>query len=154
MGDRGPKSFNELDAIARNRASRERNRATMTANAVGGPPDHLSAETRAWWQQITGDFNFEGHQRRILIACAEAWDRKEQARLAVAQHGLTYEDAKGAIRARPEIMIERDNRIAFMRALRELDLEKAPPPDLRKPWEAPWHRHREEDDGHGLDTES
>jgi hypothetical protein len=70
-----------------------------------------------------------------LQVCAESWNRKEQARLALAQFGLTYLDAKGMVRARPEIMIERDSRIAFLRAMRELDLEKAPPPKLRKPWE-------------------
>lgn len=131
MGDRGPKSFNELDAIARKRVSRSRDRVVTAVN----PPDHLSAETRAWWKQITADFNFEPHQYRTLQAACESWDRKEQARLALLRHGLTYEDAKGMVRARPEIMIERDNRIAYLRALRELDLEKAPPPELRKPWE-------------------
>uniref|UniRef100_A0A974AE97 Phage terminase small subunit P27 family n=1 Tax=Bradyrhizobium quebecense TaxID=2748629 RepID=A0A974AE97_9BRAD len=112
----------------------------MTEHPVGNPPDHLSAETRVWWKQIAEHFDFEAYQRRVLQACAEAWDRKEQARLALVQYGLTYEDAKGMVRARPEIMIERDSRTAYLRAMRELDLEKAPPPNLRKTWEGeqPW----------------
>ncbi len=69
----------------------------------------------------------EEHQLHILQAAAEAWDRKEQARLALIEHGLTYQDAKGMIRSRPEVQIERDSRIAFMRALRELRLDVEPP---------------------------
>jgi phage terminase small subunit len=144
MGDRGPKSFNELDMIARNRVSRTSNRLANSDNPAGNPPDHLSSETQAWWLGITANFNFEPHQRRLLQACAEAWGRKEQARLALSQFGLTYEDAKGVLRARPEIMIERDSRTAFTRLMRELDLERVPPPGLRKPWDAkqsqPWER--------------
>ncbi|MEQ1952485.1 P27 family phage terminase small subunit [Mesorhizobium yinganensis] len=65
----------------------------------------------------------ESWHLRVLIAAAEAWDRKEEARKAVAKHGLTFVDEKGGVKVRPEVSIERDARIAFMRAIRELDLD-------------------------------
>ena len=67
------------------------------------------------------------HQCRTLQCAAEAWDRKEQARLALAKEGLSYVDPKGMVRARPEVAIERDSRIAYLRAMRELNLAIEPP---------------------------
>ena len=66
-------------------------------------------------------------ERRLLTACAESWDRLQQAREALAANGLTYLDRYGAPRSRPEVAIERDSRIAFARLLRQLDLDAGPP---------------------------
>jgi hypothetical protein len=66
-----------------------------------------------------------------LTASAEAWDRKEAARLALAEYGLSYTDSKFMVRARPEVAIERDARAAFMRGLQQLKLDVAPPKPLR-----------------------
>jgi hypothetical protein len=54
-------------------------------------------------------------------------DRREQARDALKKHGLTFTDAKGMVRQRPEICIERDSAMAFLRAMRTLRLEPLPP---------------------------
>ncbi len=72
----------------------------------------------------------EQHRLRALQVAAEAFDRKEQARIAVEKYGLVYTDPKGMVRARPEVSIERDSRIAFLRALRDLGLEVEPPEKL------------------------
>src|SRR5262245_64153966 len=86
------------------------------------PPDHLSPDMQRWWQTENEKFAFDTHQLKILEAACGAWDRMTQARLALAEHGLTYETDKG-VRPRPEIAIERDNRIGFARLLRELHLD-------------------------------
>ena len=86
-------------------------------------PDHLSPEMKRWWQTENEKFAFDDHQLKLLEAASGAWDRMTQARLALAKHGLTYQDDKGGIRPRPEIAIERDCRIAFARLLRELHLD-------------------------------
>jgi phage terminase small subunit len=65
--------------------------------------------------------------RKTATKACEAWDRSEQAREALAKHGMTYEDRFGAPRSRPEIAIERDSRLAFARLVRELGLNVAPP---------------------------
>ena len=70
---------------------------------------------------------------RILTAACEAWDRCCQAREVIDREGLIYTDRFGSPRARPEISIERDCRLAFMRAVRELDLDTEPPTQPRRP---------------------
>jgi len=77
------------------------------------------------------DYLLEPHHLRLLQAAVEAWDRYQQARAALAKHGLTFEDEKGMVRARPEVAIERDSRIAFARLIRELDLDVDAPAEPR-----------------------
>jgi phage terminase small subunit len=84
---------------------------------------------QGWWQTVVGDYVLEDHHLRLLEAACSAWDRMTEARIALAEHGLTYQDARGMVRARPEVAIERDARIAFARLLRELDLDVAAPPE-------------------------
>ena len=59
------------------------------------------------------------------------WYGGGQARILLASEGLVYYDRFNAPKARPEVAIERDSRIAFARLVRELDL------DLEAPTEAP-----------------
>lgn len=97
-------------------------------------PAHLAKATRTWWRGVLDAYELEEHHVRLLTLAAEAWDRCEQARRAIDQHGLTYEDRFGAPRTRPEVAIERDSRLAFARLVRELDLDiDAPPASSRPP---------------------
>ena len=89
------------------------------------PPDHLSPAMREWWNAVVAEHDLDRHRLHLLEAACGAWDRMEQAREAVAVHGLTYLSKDGDPRPRPEVAIERDARIAFARLLRDLDL---PPP--------------------------
>jgi phage terminase small subunit len=70
------------------------------------------------------EFDLAPHQLRTLQVVAEAWDRKEEARKVLAREGLSYVDAKGMHRARPEVAVERDSRAAYLRAMRELALDR------------------------------
>jgi hypothetical protein len=72
------------------------------------------------------EFDLAAHQLRTLQVAAEAWDRKEEAREVLAREGLSYTDGKGMIRSRPEVQIERDSRAAYLRAMRELQLDAVP----------------------------
>ena len=90
---------------------------------IAAPPGHLSPSTKAWWKAVVEAYQFEPYQLRALQIACESWDRKEQARLSLAATGLVFKDGRGGIRPRPEVQIERDCRIAFLRALRELKLE-------------------------------
>jgi hypothetical protein len=92
--------------------------------ALPPPPRHLSADMQTWWTHVTAEFELDAHRLHLLQAAAEAWDTKEAARNALAEHGLTF-NGKDGPRARPECAILRDSRIAFARLLRDLDL---PPP--------------------------
>ncbi len=96
-------------------------------------PKHLARATRKWFRDVVGTWGLEEHHIRILIGACEAWDRGVQAREVIDREGLTFEDRFGAPRARPEIAVERDARIAFLRAVRELDLDVAPPVEAKRP---------------------
>ncbi len=98
-------------------------------------PEHLRAPTRTWWDTVCRDCDLEPHHVRLLTVAAEAWDRTQQAREALAEHGLTYDDRFGQPRSRPEVAIERDSRIAFARLLRELGLDVEAPADVARPHE-------------------
>src|SRR6266700_3182747 len=95
-------------------------------------PQHLRADTAAWFETILQEYELDSHHERLLTKACEAWDRSEQAREAIAKHGMTYEDRFGAPRARPECAIERDSRLAFCRMVREIGLDVAPPSESRQ----------------------
>jgi P27 family predicted phage terminase small subunit len=95
------------------------------------PPEHLRIETAAWFASVLKEYELDSHHVRLLTKACEAWDRSEQAREAIAKHGLTYEDRFGAPRARPECAIERDSRLAFARLVHELGLDVASPNEPR-----------------------
>src|SRR5258706_6760454 len=100
-------------------------------NAVALPPKHLRLDTATWFASVTKEYELDSHHIRLLTKACEAWDRSEQAREAIAKHGMTYEDRFGAPRARPECAIERDSRLAFARLVRELGLDVAAPSESR-----------------------
>lgn len=104
----------------------------MTPRASRKAPGHLKAAGRAWWLEVVSHFDLEGHHERLATLAGEALDRAVAAREAIDKHGATYVDRFGVPRARPEIAIERDSRIAFARLLRELRLDREPD-DARPP---------------------
>lgn len=97
------------------------------------PPKHLSKDAKVWWLQVVDSYELEPHHVKILTLAVEAWDRCQGARRALAEHGTTYMDRFGQPRARPEIAIERDSRVAFARLLRELGLDIFEPSENRSP---------------------
>jgi phage terminase small subunit len=103
------------------------------AKAQAKPPAHLAAATRRWFEGVITDYDLDPHHLRLLQAAAEAWDELRAARRALKKFGSVYTDRFGQPRARPEVAIVRDSRIAFARLLRELDLDAGPPPDTRLP---------------------
>lgn len=96
-------------------------------------PKHLKPSTKKWYRQILEDYELESHHIKILTLAAEAWDRCQQAREILDKEGLTYIDRFGQPRARPEVAVERDSRIAFARLVRELCLDIDPPEEPGRP---------------------
>ena len=98
-------------------------------------PAHLKRATAAWFRGVLEEYELQPHHVRLLELAGEAWDRCQQAREALAEHGLVFTDRFGAPHSRPEVAVERDARIAFARLLRELDLDLEPPapPSGRRP---------------------
>lgn len=97
------------------------------------PPPHLRPETASWWKAVVAEFDLEPHHLRILRLACEAWDRGQEAREAIAEHGSVFVDRFNQPRARPEVAIERDCRISFARLMRELALDVDGPDDGSRP---------------------
>ena len=95
-------------------------------------PKHLKPATRAWFEGICQAFELESHHLKILQIAAESWDAYEQARDSIAEHGMTFVNVKhGDVKPRPEVAIMQNSKISFLRALRELNLDVAPPDTAR-----------------------
>jgi phage terminase small subunit len=95
-------------------------------------PGHLSLDARRWWSDVVREYELDAHHLKLLTLAAGAWDRAEQARVALAEAAsLTYTDRFGQPHARPEVAIERDGRISFARLVRELSLDEDS--DVRPP---------------------
>ncbi len=94
-------------------------------------PAHLRPESRRWWDEIVSEFCLEPHHLKVLQLACEAWDRACEAREALKRHGLTYADARGFPRPRPEAAIARDSAVCFARLVRELNLGVCPNNGLR-----------------------
>ena len=77
-------------------------------------PKHLSRSSKRLYRRLVTDYELaeEVHALEVLRLGLEALDRAAQARVALAAHGMTYVDRFGAPKARPEVAIERDARIA------------------------------------------
>ena len=98
------------------------------------PPEHLTESTRTWFADVCSRYELESHHLRLLTLAGEAWDRCNQARMTIDREGLVFMDNNDCPRTRPEIAIERDSRLAFVRIIRELDLDtEAPVESSRAP---------------------
>jgi phage terminase small subunit len=104
-------------------------------------PSHLKAATQKWWHAVTDEYDLEPHHLRLLQLAGEAWDSAQAARAAIKRDGMTFVDRFGSPRARPEVAIERDSRLAFARLVRELALDAAAP-DSRPPRTADYGNRR------------
>jgi P27 family predicted phage terminase small subunit len=91
-------------------------------------PGHLRPETRKWWRQVASEWELTGAELMLLTAAAETWDRVTEAREIIDTHGLTFEDRFGQPRARPEVAMERLQRLAFATLIKKLGLEEVEPP--------------------------
>ncbi len=100
---------------------------------VPRPPRHLKADTRAWWASVVSTFELDRHHLAVLTAACEALDRGNEARERVTKDGAIYLTRFGEPRAHPSVAIERDARISFLRALRELQLDIEAPKSTRPP---------------------
>jgi len=96
-------------------------------------PTHLKPATKAWFIEVSSRYELEQHHRMLLTLAGEAWDRVVEAREVIDREGLTFTNRFLEPKARPEIAIERDNRIAFARLMRELALDVEPPAESPRP---------------------
>lgn len=107
----------------------------MLAKNIPTPPDYLQPATRDWFKSVVADFELDQHHVRLLTLACEAWDRGQQARLLIAEEGITVAGREGA-KPHPAIAIERNSRVAFARLISQLSLDGSEP-DQRQHWRMP-----------------
>ena len=95
-------------------------------------PKHLSEASKAIWRRTLDDFDLEDHHLLVLEAALDARDRMIEARERIAADGPYISDRYGKLKAHPGVAVERDSRIAFLRAMRELGLD-APAAEAPRP---------------------
>jgi len=96
-------------------------------------PRHLSDESKRLWRSVLADYELEKRHEAVLLTALEALDRMRQAQAQLGKDGLTTTDRYGGIKAHPAVVIERDSRSAFLRAMRELGLDLEAPATSRAP---------------------
>lgn len=95
-------------------------------------PAHLSRSSKAMWRRLLVEYDLEEHHRAILSAALEARDRVYEARAAIDVDGA-YIPGRFGMKAHPGLAVERDSRLAMLRALRELGLDLETPSAPRPP---------------------
>jgi P27 family predicted phage terminase small subunit len=98
-------------------------------------PRHLSDRSRKVYRTLVDDYRLHEEPAALTtlrLAC-EALDRTEQARIVIDREGLTVATTDGAVKTHPAVAIERDSRLAALRAFRELGLEPAATGDDVRP---------------------
>lgn len=104
----------------------------MSVRRPAPAPKHLSAEAAKLWRATLGDYELEPRHETVLLVALEALDRMREAQQAVTADGA-YIDGRFGKKAHPALAIERDSRLAFLRASRELGLDLEAPPTSRPP---------------------
>ncbi len=94
------------------------------------PPQHLSAESKRFWQWACAEFVLEQHDLKLLALLCDNLDAAAEARHLVETQGRTYTDARGQVRSNPAVAQFRDASITAARLLRELRLSE-PAKDAR-----------------------
>ncbi|CDZ60328.1 Hypothetical protein NGAL_HAMBI2605_09530 [Neorhizobium galegae bv. orientalis] len=92
-------------------------------------PPHLRTETQKWYRSVLSDFDLDGHHIRLLTLAAEAFDQATGAREVLDADGQTFTDRFGQPKARPEVDILQNARIAYARLVRELALDGVDAPE-------------------------
>src|SRR5829696_3531385 len=77
--------------------------AVQAPSGYPAAPSYLSPAMQEWWGAVLEGYDLDRHHVRLLEAACQAWDRMIEARAALTKHGLSYTDAQGCPKARPEI---------------------------------------------------
>jgi phage terminase small subunit len=56
------------------------------------PPAHPRATTKSWFSNVLDAYELDEHHIKLLTRCCECFDRGDEAREAIAKHGLTFTD--------------------------------------------------------------
>jgi phage terminase small subunit len=99
--------------------------ASRTRNRRPSAPAHLSPAARRWYKAVAALFvSLDPHEVEQLRLAAECLSRIEEARAALAEHGLLIRDRYGALKLNPAHDVLNRERRAFVQLCRELQLSE------------------------------
>jgi len=94
----------------------------------------LSAEARRLWRAILAEWDIgEPAALAILATGLESLDRCTSARRTLEMEGLSVRDRFGVPRVHPLCAVVRDAEAGFRSAMRQLQIDKTPDPEQRRP---------------------
>jgi P27 family predicted phage terminase small subunit len=96
-------------------------------NSAPRPPSSLSPEAKRLWRRLIEEYAIEdqGGLAVLQVAC-EALDRLRDAQQAIDTDGTVVMDRFGQQKAHPLLVVERDARSAFLKAIQHLGLDIEP----------------------------
>lgn len=87
-------------------------------------PAHLSAEARDFYRKIADGWDLGDDGLQILLVAAESLDGLREAQALLRRDGLVVKAGKGT-RLHPAAGVVKESRLAFLRAVRQLNLDAA-----------------------------
>ncbi len=90
-------------------------------------PKDLSRVARRLWQSLRDEYDIQDIAGLTLLADAcRFFQRREEARLIIANEGQTVKNRFGETVAHPSVRIERDAAASMVRSLKALNLDLEP----------------------------
>ena len=93
------------------------------------PPAILSAVARKWWREIVNlyDFDEQPECHLVLSSALQSFDRWQEAKAIVDREGIVLNERFGQPKQHPATIVERDSKMAMIRAFKALGLDILPP---------------------------
>ena len=91
-------------------------------------PVHLSLEARRHWNRITAAYAITADSAMILETALSNWDMAQAARELLRKEGMVVDGKR-----HPAIETQKLGDMIFLRCMRELGLNLAPPGDVGRP---------------------
>ena len=107
------------------------------SNPARRPPKDLGKAGKAAWREFHRLFELDDDTLPILRELCEALDRKAEAQAILKAEGTIIEDRWKQKRQHPACALERDARLAALRAMRMLGLPLKEEASKRKPGRPP-----------------
>src|SRR4051812_44443120 len=98
----------------------------MSPSGPPDPPAGLSELARKLWDSVCAESAIDAAAAKILETLCQSFDRRQDARDAIAKDGAVYKDRFNAPKISPWVAIERDSTLIMHRAFRLLGFDQEP----------------------------
>ena len=99
-------------------------KSTVTPLVPAFKSTAFGKETLALKNTLLSEYRFsDAPQLALLEIALEAHDRMQKARALLAEHGDLFKDRYGQLKPNPALVMLRDSRAGFIKALRELGFD-------------------------------